>query len=99
MTNGAWLREDEIRFRARGLFQAAVQAQRLADLLEHGDELPLDCCYLDRGSLEPISGYVNNGVLFIRLPNIDMAFVLTRDRAEQLAAPLLTWLGFVVEES
>ena len=100
MSTAAWLREDEIRYRSRGQFEAAVQAQRVADLLESGEQYPEHYRFLDRGTLEPISGYECDGMAFVRLPNIGMAFALTPDRVAQLVVPLLGYIEqFLGDES
>ena len=100
MANIDWLREDEIRYRSRGLFEAAVRSQRLADVLDAGDDFPPNCAFFDRGALGPITVFEQDGMALVAMPQIGRLLALTPDRAANLAVSLLDWLeDFLPPES
>lgn len=80
----ASLREDEVTYRARGLFDLAVQRQRQADLLEAGGDFGA-CSFFDRGVIEPVEwGRVDSMTGFM-LPS-GLCWLLTRSELEEIWA-------------
>lgn len=81
----AWMRRDEMSFRADGSYDAAVQAQRCADLVEEGF-LSDDCKayqWFDRGKDVTYELWEADGLLQIRLPSLQLV-TLTRDECREL---------------
>jgi len=87
-------REDEIRFRRRGLFEAAVVTQRRADIIEAtGDLYPKCVSYMDRGEATGPDCYVIDDLFFVPSSNGAAVIAFTRDRAVRLMMMLIGYTG------
>lgn len=92
-------REEEIRARSRGLYDAAVKCQRHADIIEETGDYPLSLpCFMDRGVSNPLDCYVMDGVLMVPSSDGAVALAFTEDRAWVLWCTLVEYLGMTPED-
>lgn len=94
----AQLRADEVRYRARGKFDLALQYQRQADLVESGDD-PQDRIYavFDRGVLGPVVWGSVGHLFAFELPS-GLVWCLTADRMTELFGIVCSELGLGAEQ-
>lgn len=93
----AVLREEERRFRSHGLYEAAVQSQRRADIIEQTGDYPRLPSYMDRGTCAPPECHIEDGVLVVHASNGAAALAFTEDRATHLFLLLIVHLKLTAE--
>lgn len=94
----AILREEEQRFRSQGLYEAAVQSQRRADIIEQTGDYPRAASYMDRGTCAPPLCHIEEGLLVVHASNGAAALAFTEDRAWTLWCILVEYLAMTPED-